>query len=471
MKALVKFLFNSLKVPMDVVMLSRMQFGFTIAFHYLFPPLSIGLALMLVIMEGMYIRTGKEIYKKMTKFWTKIFALSFAMGVATGIVMVFAFGNNWAKYSRFVGDVFGSALAAEGIFAFFLEAGFLGLMLFGWNRVSKKIHYLSTVLVALGAHFSAIWITIANSWMQTPAGYKIIGEKDQARAVISNYVEMLLNHSSIERIVHVIIGCWLTGAFIVLSISAYYMLRNRDHEFAKKSMKLGLIVGAICIILQGISADDTARGVAKNQPEKLAAIEGLFETRPSTPFALIGHPDVKTKTFKGIKVPSLLSLLVYRNTTSAVIGLDQFKQEDWPNVPLVFHTYHVMIACWMLMFIAVAFGCLFYFKKKIEKAKATLIFLVVSVLWPYIANQAGWYTAEFGRQPWIVYRVMRTYEGVSKSITAGQVLGSLIMFVVIYSLLFGLFIFLLNQKIQHGPEDEEADDLYTKVPFNKQGSL
>ncbi len=443
-------------------MLSRIQFGFTIAFHYLFPPLSIGLSLMIVIMEGMFIRTKNEKYKKMAIFWTKIFALSFAMGVATGIVMVFAFGNNWARYSKFVGDVFGSALAAEGIFAFFLEAGFIGLMLFGWDKVSRGVHYMSSILVAFGAHFSATWICVANSWMQTPAGYKIIGEGEQSRAVITHYWEMIFNPSTVDRITHVLIGCWLTGAFIVLSVSAYYMLRKKHLDFARSSMKVGLIVGGITVILQLFSAMSTATGVAKYQPEKLAAIEGVFETKPHTPFAIVGYPDMKKKEVIGLKVPSLLSLLVYNNPTPAVIGLDQFKREDWPNVPLVFSTYHIMIGCWFLMFMAVLFGCIFWWKGTIQNARGTLGFLVASVFWPYIANQTGWYTAEFGRQPWIVYRIMRTTQGVSRSISTGQVLGSLIMFVTIYTLLFSLFIFLLNRKIQNGPEEErEVDGVYS----------
>ena len=344
---------------MDPVLLSRIQFGFTIGFHFLFPPLSIGLALIIVIMEGMYVRTGNERYKKMTQFWMKLFALSFAMGVATGIVMVFAFGNNWARYSKFVGDVFGSALAAEGIFAFFLEAGFIGLMFFGWDKVSKGVHYLSTILVTVGAHFSATWICVANSWMQTPAGYKIVGTGEDARAVISNYWEMIFNPSAVNRIVHVLLGCWLTGAFIVLSISAYYMLRKRHMEFARTSMKIGLIVGSVAVMLQLFSADQTASGVAKYQPEKLAAIEGVFKTQPHTPFAIVGYPDMEKREVIGLKVPSLLSFLVYRNPVPAVIGLDQFAEKDWPNVPLVFATYHIMIFCWFMMFIGVVFGCFF----------------------------------------------------------------------------------------------------------------
>jgi len=308
---------------MDVVFLARIQFMFTIGFHYLFPPLSIGLALMLVLMEGMYLVTKEEKYKVMTKFWMNIFALSFAMGVASGIVQVFSFGNNWSRYSKFVGDVFGGALAAEGIFAFFLEAGFLGLMLFGWDKVKPKIHYLATVLVAFGAHFSAIWICIANSWMQTPAGFKILGEGHQARAVITDFWAMMFNPSSLVRITHVLIGCWLTGVFIVLSVAGYYLLRKRHIEFAKSTMKLGLYVGAVMVVLQLISADSSAEVVAKHQPEKLAAMEGVFTTRPHTPMTLIGYPDMEKQEVKGLKIPSLLSFLTYKDFKTPVTGLDK----------------------------------------------------------------------------------------------------------------------------------------------------
>jgi len=446
---------------MDVVFLSRIQFGFNIAFHYLFPPLSIGLSLMIVIMEGMYVVTKKEAYKTMTRFWVNIFALSFAMGVATGIVQVFAFGNNWGRYSKFVGDVFGSALAAEGIFAFFLEAGFLGLMLFGWDKVSKGIHYLSTILVALGAHFSAIWICIANSWMQTPAGFKILGEGKEARAVVTHFWEMIFNPSSVVRVTHVLIGCWLTGVFIVISVAAYYMLRKRHQEFARVTMKLGLIVGAIMVILQLLSADASAQVVAKHQPEKLAAMEGVFVTKPHTPMAVVGYPDMETKEVKGLEIPSLLSWFVYRNPATAVTGLDKFHPSDWPNVPLVFASYHIMIYCWGLMVLAVILGAFFYWRKQLPMMKTVLVFLMSSVLFPYIANQVGWYTAEFGRQPWIVYHLLRTSQGVSHSINAAQVLGSLIMFAVIYAFVLALFIFLLNWKIQAGPgHKEQAMDEY-----------
>lgn len=454
---------------MDVVLLSRIQFGLNIAFHYLYPPLSIGLGLMIVIMEGIYMKTKRACYRDMTKFWVKIFALTFALGVATGIVQVFGFGNNWARYSRYVGDVFGSALAAEGIFAFFLEAGFIGLMLFGWERVSAKVHYFSTICVAAGAHFSAIWIIVANSWMQTPAGYAIEGEGAEAHAVMTNFWEMVFNPSFLDRLTHVIIGAWMTGAFMVISVCAYYFLKKKHIEFAHRGMKIGLIIGSILVLLQLASADSTARGVAKNQPEKLAAIEGVYKTQPYTAMNIIGYVDGKTQKVHALQVPGLLSFLTYRNFETPVTGLDQFPEEDWANVPAVFQFYHLMIYAWGGMFLAAVLGLILWKRKSFEKSKWINRFLVLSIAFPYVANQAGWFTAEMGRQPWIVYHLLRTPQGVSKSINAGQVFGSITMFVCIYILLFTLFCFLLNRKIKHGPVEEapeaKSDDGVYRDPY------
>ena len=249
---------------MNTEILSRIQFAFTIAFHYIYPPLSIGLGIVLVIMEGLFLRTGKPIYEQMTRFWIKIFALIFGIGVATGIVMEFEFGTNWAVYSRYVGDIFGSALAAEGIFAFALESGFLGILLFGWNRVSPRVHFFSTIMVALGSMFSAIWIVVANSWQQTPAGFKIEGEGMKARAVITDFWEMVFNPSSMDRLSHVIIGSFLAGSFLVLSVNAYYILRKRHLEIARAGFKIALTVATVASLLQLFTGHRSAEGVAHN---------------------------------------------------------------------------------------------------------------------------------------------------------------------------------------------------------------
>lgn len=443
---------------MDVVMLSRIQFALNISFHYLFPPLSIGLGLMLILMEGAYLWTKNPVYERMTKFWVKIFALIFALGIATGLVQVFGFGTNWAIFSRFVGDVFGSILGAEGIFAFFLESGFLGILLFGWNRVGPKMHFFSTIMVALGAHFSAVWIVIANSWMQTPAGSKVIGEGAARKAVITNFWEVLNNPSAMDRLAHVIIGAWLAGAFLVISVSAFYLLRRRHIDLATRAFKMSLIVATTCVLLQLISGDSTARGVAVNQPIKLAAFEGVYKTTTPTGMWAFGVVKPKEQKVVGFELPGLLSFLVFRDFSQPVPGLDQFPKELWPNVPVVFQTYHGMIAMWGLMALGVTLGLVAWKRKKLFESKWTLRFLIISVLFPEFANELGWYSAEMGRQPWVVYGLLKTKDAVSESISRGQVIFSLALFSTIYLLLFILFIYLLNHKIQGGPEDAEVEE-------------
>lgn len=408
-------------------------------------------------------KTKDPRHRKQAIFWSKIFALSFALGVATGLVQLFAFGNNWSFYSRFVGNVFGSALAAEGVFAFFLEAGFIGLMLFGWNRVKPALHYFATICVSFGAHFSATWIVAANSWMQTPAGYEVIGTGDDARAVLTDFWAMIFNPSFLDRLTHVLIGCWLTGAFMVISISAYYFLKKRHLDFARMSMKIGLIVAMVMAILQLVSADSSGRGMAKYQPAKFAAMEGVFHTKPKTAMNLIGWVDTANQSVHAIQIPGLLSFLVYRNVETPIMGLDHFSKSDWPMINSVFQVYHLMIYMWIGMFVGAILGFILWVRKKLEKSKWVNRYLIFTVAFPFIANEAGWFTAEMGRQPWIVYNVMRTSEGVSRSIDRGQVIGSLIMFTVIYIFLFSLFIFLLNRKIKVGPEGEKGEDdaIYT----------
>lgn len=438
---------------MDVVMLSRIQFSMTSMFHYIYPPLSIGLGLFLVLIEGMYIKTKNTRYLEMTKFWVKIFSLTFALGVATGLVQMFGMGTNWGQYSRYVGDVFGSALGAEGIFAFFLEAGFMGIMLFGWKKVSAKVHYMSTILVSAGAHFSAVWIVIANSWMQTPAGFKIEGVGPEARAVVTDFWAMIFNPSSMDRLVHVILGCWLCGIFLIISICAYYYLKKRHLEFTRLTMKISLILALVVLVLQLISADSTAEGVAQNQPAKLAAAEGVFQTAESTPMTILGWVDKKNKTVRGLQIPGLLSFLVSRNFKTPVTGLDQIPADEWPPLQIVFQTYHMMIYMWGMMVLGASAGAYLLWKKKLENAKWVLRFLVLSVGFPQIANMVGWMTAEVGRQPWVVWKLLRTPEGISPGIVAGQVIGSLIMLGTIYFGLLILFLFLLDRKIKHGPTD------------------
>jgi len=296
---------------MDVEILSRLQFAFTIAFHYIFPPLSIGLGVLLVIMEGMYLKTKDKFYENMTKFWVKVFALTFAIGVATGIVMEFEFGTNWATYSRFVGDVFGSALAAEGIFAFFLESGFLAVLVFGWDKVGPKLHFFSTIMVSLGSMFSAVWIVVANSWQQTPAGFHLVGTGINARAEITDFWAMVFNPSSLDRLTHVLSGAWLAGAFLVISISSFYLLKDRYIRFSKASIKIALVVALIASLYQLFTGHQSAVGVSKNQPAKLAAMEAVFNDQTNTPLYLFGWVNEDNQEVKfGVAIPGMLSYLI-----------------------------------------------------------------------------------------------------------------------------------------------------------------
>lgn len=442
---------------MDLEILSRVQFAVTIGFHYIFPPLSIGLGLILVLMEGAYMKTGNRLYHEMTHFWVKIFGLIFALGVASGIVMEFQFGTNWATYSRFVGDVFGSALAAEGIFAFFLESGFLAILLFGWNKVKPRTHFISTILVAFGAHLSAVWIVVANSWQQTPTGFHVVGTGATARAEIVDFWQVVFNPSFIDRITHTYMGAWQAAAFFVLSVSAYYLIKKVHVDFAKTSMKIGLIVAVFASIMQLVTGHSSADTLAETQPAKLAAFEGHYPANEPAGIYILGWVDEETEEVTGIQIPGMLSFLLYFDTDAPVTGLRAFDPEDRPPVNLVFQSYHIMVGIGFLLIFLSLLGLLALVRGKLFKTKWLLAVYVFSVLLPQIANQLGWMSAEVGRQPWIVYGYLRTSDALSKSVDAGQVVISLALFSVIYVLLAALFIYLLNEKIQHGPVMDEPE--------------
>ena len=444
---------------MDVEILSRIQFAFTVAFHYIYPPLSIGLGLLMVIFESIYIRTKKKEYEILARFWTKIFALTFGIGVATGIVMEFEFGTNWATYSRYVGDVFGSALAAEGIFAFALESGFLGILLFGWNRVSPLVHLIATIGVFFGSMFSAVWIVVANSWQQTPAGYQIVGEGMNARAEITDFWAMVFNPSSMERLTHVWLGAFLAGAFLVLSVHAYYLLKNRYVEISKKAFKIALIVAAVFSLGQLFTGHKSAEGVAKNQPAKLAAFEGHYPANESADMYIFGWVHQENKEVTGLKIPGGLSFLLHYDPAAPVTGLDAFPEDERPGqINAVFQFYHIMVAIGMTLIALTLFGLFMWWRGKLFESKWLLSIFAFSVLLPQIANQLGWFSAEMGRQPWVVYGLLRTSDALSQAVKANQVMFSLIMFLVIYAVLFVLFIYLLNKKIKHGPYDESESE-------------
>lgn len=436
---------------LDAALLARTQFTITILFHYIFPPLSIGLGALMVFMEGAYLKTGNRVYESMARFWTKIFAATFAVGVASGIVMEFQFGTNWSEYSRFVGDVFGSALAAEGIFAFFLESGFLAILVFGWDRVSPRVHFISTLMVALGSIFSAIWIVVANSWMQTPAGYHIVN----GRAEITSFWGMVFNPSSVQRLLHTLGGAFTLGAFFVMSVTAYYILRGQHLDFAKRGFGMALVFGAIASVSQLALGHAHGQQVARTQPAKLAAFEGVFETtKGGTPIHLFGIPDAeKKKVWLPVAVPGLLSFLAHNNFRTPVAGLDRFPRSDWPPVLISFVTFHLMVGLGTAFIALTLLALILRWKGRLYETRWLLWTFVLAVPAVYIANFAGWTAAEVGRQPWVVYGLMRTAHGISPRVKPGEILTSVVMFCLVYVPLFAVWLYVLNDRIQRGPED------------------
>ncbi len=459
-------------MDLDPVFLSRIQFALTIAFHYLFPPLTIGLGVLMVIMEGVYMVTKNRQYEAMAKFWTKLFALAFAMGVASGIVMEFQFGTNWATYSRFVGDIFGSALAAEGIFAFFLESGFLAILVFGWDRVSPRMHFFSTVMVSLGSLFSAVWIVVANSWQQTPAGYHIVGEGLARRAEITDFWAVVFNPSTVERLTHVIFGAFILGGFFVMSVSAYYLLKRRHEDFARKSFAIALPFATIFSIAELLSGHSQAVNVAATQPAKLAAFEGHFVSSDGgAPLYIWGIADEDELRVKfGLAVPKMLSLLVHGDPDRPVTALDDpgivpaqnemppdvSIREYWPPVNLSFQFYHLMVGLGMVFIVLTLFALVLRWRRTLFASRWLLWVFVFAVVGPVVANQAGWAAAEVGRQPWIVYGMLKTADAASRAVSGSEVLMSIVMFGAIYALLLLVWVYLMDAKIRLGPEAPEA---------------
>jgi cytochrome d ubiquinol oxidase subunit I len=438
---------------MDTVLLARIQFAFAAGFHFLFPPTTFGLSFIIVILETIYFKTHNEIYKRLSSFLVKILGLVFVVGVATGISLEFAFGTNWSQYSRMVGDIFGAPLAAEGVFAFFMESIFLGVLVFGREKVSKKMYLLSAFLVFFGSHLSGLWIIIANSFMQTPAGYKIA----EGRAVLTDFFEAAVNHSTVIRYLHTLIAGWMTGSLFAAGIGAWYMIKKKQTEYAKILITAALIVFIFSSIVQLFFGHQHSVQVAKTQPEKMAAFEGLWETQKGAPLALFGIPDEKKeKTHLFIGIPGLLSYLVYLDTDAEIKGLKDFPEDERPPVFLSFWSYHIMIGLGMLFILQAIIGGYLLVRKKIWETKWYLKILLFSIPLPYIANEFGWIAAEVGRQPWAVYKVLKTADAVSVVVPAWQILFTLVVFILIYSLIFWVFIKLLLKMIRKGPEGIKA---------------
>ncbi|MDJ0762505.1 MAG: cytochrome ubiquinol oxidase subunit I [Myxococcota bacterium] len=441
---------------MDAVLLARLQFAITVGFHFIFPPITIGMAWLICWFMTRYMQTKDPRYSVQARFWTKLFAITFAVGVATGITMEFQFGTNWAEYSKFVGDIFGAPLAAEGIFSFFLESTFMGVLLFGWKRFSTKTLWFASLMVAVGSTLSAFWIIAANSWMQTPAGYHIV----DGRAELTSFFDAVFNPSTVPRYLHAIDASLITGAFFMLGISAWYLLKKRDVDFARLSLKTSLIAAFIAIAIQLPIGHMHALQVAKYQPTVLAAFEGLFETQKGAPALLFGIPDAETgEVHAAIEVPNALSMLVGGDPDTEVQGLNDFPKDEWPPLLITFFSFHLMFYFGMYFMGFTFLGLVLLWKKKIYNNKFFLKLAIISLPLPLITNELGWIAAEVGRQPWIVYQVegMRTSQAVSKTVSAGEILASIIMFSVLYTLLFCLWIYLLRRAIRKGPEPLPAE--------------
>ncbi|MCF7816579.1 MAG: cytochrome ubiquinol oxidase subunit I [Kiritimatiellales bacterium] len=447
---------------MDVVLLARIQFGLTIGFHYVFPPLTIGLAWMIFLYNTRYQENDNPVFLQLARFWTRIFAISFVVGVATGITMEFQFGTNWAGYSRFVGDIFGAPLAAEGVFAFFLESSFLGILLYGRKKVSPRMYWFSSLMVALGATMSAFWIVVANSWQQTPAGYKVATEMVNgvpvAKAVLTNFWEAVFNPSTLPRYFHVITAALCVGVFFILGTSAWQILKGRHKDFAMRSMRSVIVPTFGVVLLTMFVGHHHGFQVSQTQPAKLAAFEGLWETQTHAPMMLFGLPDQKNeKNDFAITIPGMVSLFIGGKFDTEVQGLKAFAPEDRPPVAASFWSFHLMFYIGMWMALVSFVGVVLWLMKKLGEHKAYLWAAALTVPLPFLANEFGWIAAEVGRQPWVVYGELRTADAISASVPGGQVLASIIMFSLIYSLLFGLWIYLLKRQFHKGPEPLEGE--------------
>ncbi len=451
---------------MDTVTLSQWQFGITTVYHFFFVPLTLGLSVLVAIMETLYVATGNDAYKKMTKFWGKLFLINFAMGVVTGIVQEFQFGMNWSDYSRFVGDIFGAPLAIEALLAFFLESTFLGIWIFSWDKISKKLHLVAIWLVAIGTNLSALWILTANSFMQHPVGFEIVGE----RAVMSNFLDLLKNPYLWGQFPHTIFAGFTTAAFFMLGISAYHIYRKKDENAFLQSFKIAAIVGIISVLGVVLVGDRQTKNLEIFQPMKLAAAEALTESEDPAGLSLISIVDEKETEVKEIfsfRIPKLLSFLTYNKFTGKVLGINEIQKEyeakygsgDYsPNVFVSYWAFRIMVGLGFLMLFITALVLLYLFIFKKPLPKKILYFFPVVIVMPYLSNTAGWILTEMGRQPWVVFGHLKTADAVSPSITPGMVLTSLITFAVIYGVLMIADIYLL-QKFARAGVPQETDEV------------
>ena len=441
----------------EALTVHRLQFAFTITFHYIFPQLTMGLALLILVLKTIALQSGNEQWNRAARFWAKIFGISFTMGVVTGIPMEFQFGTNWSEFSKMAGGVIGQTLAMEGVFSFFLESSFLGLFLFGEKRLGPRAHWFASLMMFVGSWLSGYFIVATDAWMQHPVGYAI--EPDGSFALAS-FWGLLFNPWALWQYAHTMLGAVQTGSFTMAAVGAFYLLSRRHLEYGRLFIRTGVVVGLIAAFLQlWPTGDGQGLMIARNQPITLAAMEGLFETQYGAPVAILGQPDVGRRTLDNpLMIPRALSFLTYRQWAAEVKGLDDFPQSEWPDsIPLLYFSYHIMIGLGTVFIAIFLLAAWLLFRRRLFDARPMLWILMLSLPFPFIANTAGWITAEMGRQPWLIYGLMRTRAGVSPQVSAGSVWFTLLGFMGLYAVLAMLFLFLVYREIEHGPEEELPD--------------
>ena len=443
----------------------RLHFAFTVTFHYLFPQLTMGLAILILILKTIALRTGNEHYNRSARFWAKIFGVNFALGVVTGIPMEFQFGTNWAEFSKAAGGVIGQTLAMEGLFSFFLESTFLGLFLFGEKKLGRIGHWFAAFFVFVGSWLSGYFIVATDAWMQHPVGYQVT-----QRGVIelTSFWELMLNPWALAQYSHNMLGAVQTGSFVMASVGAYYLLTKREEIFGKTFIRTGVLVGLVAATLQlAPTGDMQGKLVSQYQPVTLAAMEGLFETRDGAPLAIIGQPDVANRKLENpLEIPNMLSFLTYKHWNANVRGLDSFPEDQWPtNIELLYYSYHIMVGLGTIFIAVMAVSAFLLWRNALYESRWMLWILMLSFPLPYIANTAGWMTAELGRQPWLIHGIMRTVHGASPRVGAGSAWFSLLGFMGMYVVLSILWLFLIYREIDHGPSHDTELGADVKSPL------
>jgi cytochrome d ubiquinol oxidase subunit I len=436
----------------DALTIHRLHFTFTVTFHYVFAQLTMGLALLILILKSLALRTGDEHYNLSARFWAKIFGIGFALGVVTGIPLEFQFGTNWAEFSKAAGGVIGQTLAMEGVFSFFLESTFLGLFLFGEKRLGPKGHWFSALMMFLGSWLSGYLIIITNAWMQHPVGHTL---GPSGEILLSGFWALLLNPWGLWQYAHNMSGSVITASFVTAAVGAFYLLSGKHVSYGRTFLRVAVVVGVIASIVQLFPTGDRQGAmVARHQPATLAAMEGLFETQEGAPIAILGQPDIQKRRLDNpLMIPRMLSFLTYRRWMAEVKGLDAFPQENWPdNIPLLYYSYHIMVGLGTIFIAVMVIAAWKLWKRTLYASRGMLWTLMLCLPFPFIANTAGWITAEVGRQPWLIHGLMRTSQGISPQVSAGNTWFTLIGFMGMYTALGILFLFLVHREIDHGPE-------------------